>query len=111
MKQDWRNKRSAFEDRIEESVNELRQANQDYEFFVKENKIEINRTPHKPNKFLKLIKILITSCFVLIEISLNFDALAKILLVYSSKIFKLHRSLNKCWSIIFIRLLGHNSPA
>ena len=75
MKQDWRNKRSAFEDRIEESVNELRQANQDYENFVEENKIEINRTPHKPNKFLKLIKILIPVVLFMIEISLNFDAL------------------------------------
>ena len=75
MKQDWRNKRSAFEDRIEESINELRQANKDYENFVEENKIEINRTPHKPNKFLKLIKILIPIVLFSIEISLNFDAL------------------------------------
>ena len=75
MKQDWRNKRSGFEDRIEESVNELRQANKDYEDFVEENAIEISRTPHKPNKFLKLIKIFIPIALFLIEISLNFDAL------------------------------------
>ena len=47
----------------------------DYENFVEENKIEINRTPHKPNKFLKLIKILIPVVLFMIEISLNFDAL------------------------------------